>query len=321
MDVQRFSVDDLGRLGRAWDAAVDRTPLIDRFCSATDWSFSAATSFPEAGPPVLTGDGSGFCGLRSVRAEDGTEVLVGLDPVWGFASPVVGPPPAAAAAARACLSACRFHHALLTGQREDNPLTAWLVRALDPSHRLLRGPVQERLRIDLSQGWEPWWGRRSGRFRQRMRRTRLQAADQGIEVVDVSALAPDELFDRVLAVESRSWKCAEETGLTSPAMADFYRQLTARLARREGVRALFARLADHDVGYILGGVRSGTYRGLQLSYDQEVAALGIGHLLQLEQVERAAVEGVALYDLGMDMPYKRRWADQVDETFSIVVVP
>ena len=320
MTAQQFSVDDLERLAGPWDAAVERTPAIDRFCSATPWSFAAAGSFPHAGHPVLVGDGAGFCGLRPVDTGDGGRALVGLDPVWGFASPLVGPPRAAAQALAQRLSLGRFSYAEIPGQRADSELTAWVVHLLEGSYRLLRGPTQERLQIDLAGGVDPWMARRSARFRQRIRRLRADADARGVRIEDVSAMAPDALFDRILAIEARSWKGQEWTGLADPALAAFYRQMVARLAVRDQVRVLVAVIDDVDAGFILGGVRGATYRGLQLSYTEDAARLGLGHVLQHEQLLRLPAEGITCYDLGMDMPYKRRWADRVDETFTVVVV-
>ena len=318
---QRFSAADLGTIGRQWDAAVDRTPDVDRFCTSTFWSFAAATSFPEVDPPVVVGDGAAFCGLRSATTSEGATVLVGLDPIWGFASPAVGAPRTAASMVAGRLSIEEFRYAVVTGQRADSPLTACIVRALDRSFRLLRGPVQERLQIDLHEGADAWRRRRSGRFRQRLGQLQRRADEAGVEVADVSALPPDELFPRLLAVEAASWKADEGTGMNAPALADFYRQASVRLAGCDQLRVLVGRVDGGDVGYILGGVRGDVYRGMQLSYVRAASDLGIGHLLQLAQIERLQHEGIVTYDMGMDMPYKRRWADRVDETFAIVAVP
>ena len=319
MAAQRHSVEDLARLSGPWDEAVGRTPGVDGFCSATPWSFAAATSFLHAEPPVLVGDGTGFCGLRAARGDDGARVLVGLDPVWGFASPVVGPARAAADALVGRLDGEEFAWALLTGQRRDTPLVTWIVRALERTHRLLRGPTQERLQIDLSGGVEGWMARRSPRFRQQLRRVQTGAEERGVRVHDVSAMEPDTLFDRILEIEARSWKGSELTGLADEDLAGFYRQVSGRLAGRDQLRALVAEVDGLDAAFILGGVRGSTYRGLQLSYTEAAAPLGLGHLLQLEQLRRLPGEGITRYDLGMDMPYKRRWADDVDETFAIVI--
>lgn len=319
-ETQRFTVEDLPLLASSWDAAVDRTPGADPFCASTIWSFAAAMSFPHVGAPVIVGDGESFCGMRAVTTEEeGARLLVGLDPVWGFATPAVGTPARAATMLRSRLGLEDFDLAVVAGQREDSPLTSWIARVLGDDFVLFRGPVESRLRIDLTEGTQPWLARRSSRFRQQLRRLQRTADARGLEIVDVSAMDSDAVFERVLAVEARSWKGEADTGLRSPDVADFYRQVCGRIGARERLRVLVARLDDTDVGYILGGIRGDTYRGLQLSYDRGVADLGIGHLLQFAQLHRLEGEGVATYDLGMDMEYKRRWADRVDETLSVVI--
>jgi CelD/BcsL family acetyltransferase involved in cellulose biosynthesis len=39
----------------------------------------------------------------------------------------------------------------------------------------------------------------------------------------------------------------------------------------------------------------------------------------MAQIRRLADEAIVTYDLGMDMEYKRRWADRSDDTFAVVV--
>jgi len=315
----RIDADDLHRAARAWDAAVDRTEGADEFCAASPWAFSAAESFPEAEPPVVVTDGASFAGLRARSAEDGTRLLLGLDPVWGFATPVVGHPVVGARLLDARLGLEDHDVAVVVGQREGSIGLRCLVQVLGERRRLLQGPTEQRLQADLRAGADAWWARRSPRFRQRLRRLRAGAVDAGVEVVDCSALPPDEALDRVLAVEARTWKGRSDTGLASPDLADFYRRLAWRLAAADQLRLLVARRDDVDVGYVLGGVRGRTYRGLQLGYAEEVRPLGIGHVLQLHQLEALPREGVHTYDLGMDMEYKRRWADRIDETFTVLV--
>jgi CelD/BcsL family acetyltransferase involved in cellulose biosynthesis len=79
-------------------------------------------------------------------------------------------------------------------------------------------------------------------------------------------------------------------------------------------------LAGRDIGYILGAVFEDEYRGLQFSYNDEHAALGIGGLLQYHQVVELCAAGVARYDLGTEMDYKRRWAEDVMTTEMLVLV-
>lgn len=320
MGVARIDADDLDRIARLWDAAVDRTEGADPFCASSLWSFSAAASFPEAAPPVVLTDGSSFAGLRARTDEEGTRLLVGLDPVWGFATPVVGHPVVAARLLAARLRLDDHDVAVIAGQRSDDVGLHCLVQVLGEGCRLLQGPAEQRLQIDLGGGFDAWWSRRSPRFRQRLRQLRRRAEQAGLEVVDRSALPPEGAMDLVLAVEAGSWKGAEGTGLAAEGLADFYRRVVWRLAAADQLRLLVARLDGRDVGYVLGGVRGRTYRGLQLSYAADVAELGVGHLLQLHQLEALRGSGTDTYDLGMDMPYKRRWADRIDETFALLVV-
>ena len=44
-------------------------------------------------------------------------------------------------------------------------------------------------------------------------------------------------------------------------------------------------------------------------------------MLQLRQIEALQAEGVERYDLGMDMPYKRRWADRARDTLTLAILP
>lgn len=315
----RIDADQLELVARAWDDAVDRTPDADEFCASSIWSFAAAASFPEHDPPVVVGDGRSFAGLRRATGEDGTRLLLGLDPVWGFATPMVGHPVQAARLLAARLRLDDHDLAVVTGQRHDGVGLGCLVQVLGEHHRLLQGPTEQRLRADLSEGLGPWLARRSSRFRQRLRQIRRRADDAGVSVIDCSALAPDDAIDRVLDVEVRSWKGDQGTGLASEALAGFYRRMAWRLGAADQLRLLFARQDGRDVGFVLGGVRGRTYRGLQLSYDERVRDLGIGHLLQIHQLEALAGTGIDVYDLGMDMAYKRRWADRVDETFAVLI--
>ena len=315
----RVDADQLDLVAADWDRAVDRTADADEFCASSIWSFAAAASFPDVEPPVVLTDGASFAGMRRAVGEDGTRLLLGLDPIWGFATPVVGHPLVAARLLAARLGIDQCDLAVVTGQRADGIGLRCLVEVFGDDHRLLQGPVEQRLRADLSAGTEAWLARRSSRFRQRLRHLRRRADDAGVTVVDCSALPPDEAIDRVLAVEQTSWKGEQGTGLASESLAHFYRRMAWRLSATDQLRLLFARRDDRDVGYALGGVRGRTYRGLQLSFDEDLTDLGLGHLLQIHQIEALEGTGIDTYDLGMDMAYKRRWADRADETFAVVI--
>ena len=130
----------------------------------------------------------------------------------------------------------------------------------------------------------------------------------------------DALYDRIQAVEARSWKAREGVGISAGPMRAFYGAMLPRLCALGQQRTLFARAEDRDIGYILGAVFEGEYRGLQFSYDDDWRALGLGSLLQYHQIVALCDEGIGRYDLGTEMDYKRRWAEEVMETEMLVLV-
>src|SRR5690349_3972971 len=103
-------------------------------------------------------------------------------------------------------------------------------------------------------------------------------------------------------------------------MRAFYAAMLPRLCTLGQQRTIFARYGERDVGYILGAVMAGEYRGLQFSYHDDFSKLGIGGLLQYQQVVELCGEGVGRYDLGTEMDYKRRWAEEIMETEMLVLV-
>lgn len=322
--MKHLSLADLDRQWSEFESAVDRTPEVDHWCSGPDWVLPVYAGFgPGAGaePLVLT-DGSGWALLARYRLGDGRRVIAGLEPLWGFASPLVGPDVEALADRVAhVVAAGPWDQVVLPGMPELVSDSSFPMRVASGLAQL--GPVGMadgivRQVADLDGGYEPWWARRSARFRRNLSQAGRRAEEAGLEVTDASH--DPHVFERILAVEQRSWKGREETGITSPEMLVTYREMTARLQARGRLRVLVARLAGADVGYIMGGVRAGIYRGLQLSYAREAAELSVGHLLQHHQLRALCQTGEAgTYDLGMDLEYKARWADRAVPTFTLVV--
>jgi len=67
-------------------------------------------------------------------------------------------------------------------------------------------------------------------------------------------------------------------------------------------------------------VLEGEYAGYSSRTTTSTPELGIGGLLQYHQIAELCREGVARYDLGTEMDYKRRWAEAVMETEMLVLV-
>jgi hypothetical protein len=250
-------------------------------------------------------------------------MIAGLEPLWGFASPLIGSDIGSLAGQLADrLSGDPTWDVLvLPGMPvPDGPtaFTAETVRALGPLGQVRVGEGIVRRVADLGGGYDEWQGRRSRTFRRNLRQATERAREQGVTYLDVSG--DPAVFSRLLAVEERSWKGADDSGITSPEMQTTYGAMIERLAARRRLRAHVARCGNVDIGYIVGGVRSGQYRGLQLSFVEEAASLSVGHLLQAHQLRLLATSGdAATYDLGMDLDYKRRWADRAIKSLTVVI--
>lgn len=302
----------------AWDAAVERTSGIDRWCSGSAWVRGLASWWPAEQRLVLRG-GHGWASFIRFAGEDGRVRFIGPDPVWGFASAVVGDVPAVADELAAWLQRDdSWDLTVLPGVAEGSGLWDALAGALSPIGRLFSGEVCVRRVIDLDGGAEAWLARRSRKFRVSLRHAVSACERAGVHVETADQIDVEAFLERILAIEQQSFK--GDNGVRSPHMTELYRSLLCDLVPKGAARVSFAVRDGRDIGYIFGGARGPTYRGLQFSYVEEVRDLGVGNVLQWHEIRRAAALGLTRYDLGMDIEYKRRWADRNDETGSIVVV-
>jgi CelD/BcsL family acetyltransferase involved in cellulose biosynthesis len=207
---------------------------------------------------------------------------------------------------------------VISGVRPGSAFASALVARLGPRRRLVREPGLVCQVLHLDDGFEGFLARRSARFRKNVRQASRRAAAAGVTVELVVGGGP-EVVERAVAVEQRSWKGRRGGGLADPAFARFYLEMATRLAAPGRMRAGFARAAGRDVAYILGAVRGTAYRGLQISFDEAWAAWSLGNVLQLAQISALVEEGVSRYDLGMDMAYKRSWADEAVALETLIV--
>ncbi len=305
-----------------YDAAVASAELADRFCASSAWILSARRAFsPDATPFVLETE-HGWSPLMTTTTVLGRTV-VPLEASWGLASPLVGPD--AVRSARALLDAVLARREdwdalFLSGLTSHSPSFTLLVSGLARRCRLGMGRGIVRRVASLEGGLDGYLGRRSAHFRKNARRLQRRA-EGGVVIRRQAPTDPAEalrLYAR--AVESQSWKGQDGHGIADPLMAAFYAEMVPRLARHGRVRFTFGLDAEtgEDVGFVLGGVFEGGYRGLQLSFAERARELGLGNLMQLATLEGLAEEGVATYDLGMDMPYKLAWAEGTVETVPLV---
>jgi hypothetical protein len=308
-----LTLQDLDALAAEYDEAVASGFTLDRFCSSSFWILPSARHLtPEAVPRIVRANGA-----YAVLAKS-SSWLHPLEATWGLCCPLVGRDPDAAV--ELFLDALEredeWSAALATGLDESSSLWKKLGRELARRYGVERGPTTRRYVAHLADGLDGFLERRPAGLRKNLEKASRRAQRSGLtfEVRDRG----ESSFDRILAIERRSWKGRNGVGIDREPMRSFYREMNRRLLDRRQRRLMFARLDGDDVAYIFGGVFGDTYRGLQFSFDARFSSLSPGNLCQLEEIRRLVESGVRRYDLGSEVRYKRQWGEEVVETASLV---
>lgn len=321
-----LTLDELDRRADAFDEVVASMPDIDHFCSSSAWILPAqAELMPPRRPWLFQGE-HGYVAMMRGQHPDGWCYVEPLESMWGLACPLIGRDSALLVASFVGL--CRervddWEVALLSGVTPGSPLCLSLVKQLAPRYELRLGPRAVRHVAELGGGVDTFLAHRSRNFRRALRRALRDAEAAGVEfeqVRPVDAAAALAAYERIVGVEARSWKGLVGVGIDNGTMHGFYRDMLPRLAAHDRMRVIFARRQGRDIGYILGAVFLGTYRGLQFSFDDGDRALALGNLCQYRQIVALCDEGVSRYDLGTDMEYKRRWSDTTHDTISLIAL-
>lgn len=308
-----LTLQELDALEAEYDRAVASSPLVDRFCSSSFWILPAARHLtPEALPRILRANGSYAVLARS------SSWLHPLEATWGLCCPLVGSDPVAAVElfVEALERENEWSAALATGLDESSPLWKELGRELARRYGVERGPITRRYVAHLEDGLDGFLGRRPASLRKNLEKASRRARRSGLTFEARDGGEPS--FERILAIERRSWKGRNRVGIDREPMRSFYREMNRRLLDRAQRRLMFARLEGDDVAYIFGGLFGDTYRGLQFSFDSRFSSLSLGNLCQLEEIRRLVESGVRRYDLGSEVRYKRQWGEEVVATASLV---
>lgn len=315
---------DLAAVADDFDREVAHTPSIDRFCSTSAWVLSAASALmPPRSPYSFRSRNGFFAAMRGIHPS-GFPYVEPVELAWGLAAPLVGRDGEAVVADVVELLAARrdWRLVIVSGHVEDSPQLHALARIAPQRWERRRGAPTLRHVASLAGGLDGFLSRRSRDLRKSLRKQLRAAHEAGVtfESVVADAGGAAALYDRIQAVEARSWKSLDGVGIAQGPMRDFYHAMLPRLCARGEQRTVFARLADRDIGYVLGAVFEGEYRGLQFSFDDEYRPFGVGGLLQYHQIGLLCEERVSRYDLGTEMDYKRRWAEEIMQTEMFVLV-
>ncbi len=322
-----LSLADLNRHADAFDADVRASALIDHFCSSTDWILPAAEALMPNREPFLRRGEAGWVALMRGNASAEMRYLEPLEAMWGLACPLISTNAALfAREAQAALDdEVPFEVLVLCGLAERSELFSEVAVRLDRRRELRIGPRTGRIVASLAGGLDGFLSRRSANFRKALKQAKKRVAEAGIVFEPyVPNGAPGEaalLYDRIVAIEHKSWKGREGTGIVDAPMNGFYRSMVRRLLARGTLRLLIGTRGGDDVAFVLGALASGTFRGLQASFDDDFADVSLGTAAHHEQIRLLCEEGVRAYDLGTDVPYKRRWGEPGLETVTLIALP
>ncbi len=318
--MKRLTLAEFRERSSEYDAAVARTPGVSSFCSGSLWQLSAHDHLhriPPGSRHLIVEDSGSW--LAFVEREQ-AGVFYPFESAWMFGCPLIGAVDEsidllARSAKESITGPAGF---CLSGVPVGGELHTKLSRIKERARHYHEFPTTDCMMIDLSGGIDAWLDRRSKKFRRTLRQA-TEGTD--VEIVAFDEETPEELFQRILGVQKRTYKWSEGTDIFQfPEYASFYRSLLEDLHRSRGLRLLFARSGGTDVAYIFGGVAGHTYRGLQMSYVEEVRSRGLGNRLQWETLRRCADDGITRYDLGMHATYKERWSDRREVNTGIFIV-
>ena len=307
-----------------FDARALAAPDIDGFCSSSLWVLPARTAFHPTHEILHWTDGEGHVALAAGESEIAGRYLMPIEAVWGLASPVIH---RSSRAGAQCLSdALRstgaWRVALLTGLGVDSALFHAVVRQLSGQYKLRGTQRANRHVASLEGGLDGFLSRRRRKFRASLRRMQRSTESMGVQVERHQLNSADDVMDvwnRILAIERQSWKSLSGNGVASGPMAIFTPAVLRRCAEKASALVLFATHEGRDIGYLHGGLVDGHFRGLQMSFVDDWRPHGIGNLMQFSAITWLCALEARTYDLGSELPYKRRWAETEFETTGVVV--
>jgi hypothetical protein len=314
--VERLDLADFENHCGHFDEAIKAMEGIDHFCSSSDWIIPAYHAFHATHELFLYKLDQGYLPLARGFQPAVGRYLAPLEAMWGLASPI------ATAHPKEMIPALLDHVLSIQsewdtlwfcGLNRHSPFFLSLATQFSAVFQVGLGPETLRHTASLHGGWNGYLGRRSTKFRTNLKRVLRGFESRGFETTYYAdAMDPDAgeaLYDRMVGIESRSWKGEADTGIKEESMNTFYRRMVRRLAQRGGLRALIATHEGVDVAFVFGGVQRGVFRGLQLSFDNAFRSHSLGNVMQGLMIQRLCEEGLHTYDLGTDLEYKRRWSE------------
>jgi CelD/BcsL family acetyltransferase involved in cellulose biosynthesis len=191
--------------------------------------------------------------------------------------------------------------------------------------RLHLAPLHPCPWLELGQPWDEYRRSRGHRLGKNLRaaRRRLEAAGplrlQRASAADEVAAALEVLLE----VQARSWKHTAGIGLSqSDEYRRYMRDFVLGMAAAGAARVLILYCGDRPVAATLAFTDETTYYSAQIAHDQAYDRMSPGTLLESLELEALMRDGeFRRYDfLGAALNNKRRWTDQLDMTWRVLLL-
>ncbi len=317
--LQRCDSREFQQQAQAYNHAVATFTGIDPYCSSTDWILPFHASFTPQSPLHIWQQNESFVVLSQSLTGQGKKIFSSVDSMWGFAAALVGEG-SPLMLGSVCRDRLRQGHLILYGLPNDRMFLAAIASQTAATHRAFMLNPVSRCVASLHGGMEGFLSRRSSKFRINARKAAKRTAAAGVRFRCIDQAPLDSvlsLYNRLVAIEGRSWKGRSGEGADKPPMKDFYQRMFERIGPAGLLRVIVAELDGLQIGYLHGACVKNRFRGLQFSFDDRYRALSLGNTLQLKMLEWLCREKVETYDLGMTVPYKKKWAELEHQTLTV----
>jgi hypothetical protein len=304
-----------------WRQAAIRTQQADPFCCTPCWQLSFHYAFSPHRRIFYVEQAGNVVALAEKVFSQNDVVLTPLEPHWLFGSPLLGPGSEKILYELLPSIAKRYGNhmprLLLSGVRPGGTRAGRIISKFKARFGISRLASDMQCAASLAGGFDGFLSRRSCGFRKNMKKTQARAARTGITYERMSPTSREEcvnIFDRMYAIELKSWKGINQCGLNQEPATTFYKMLLCNMAVSSDARVVIAQHDGVDIGYIFGGLAGRVYRGQQFSYDDKWGCYAVGNLLQYEQIRWLCEERARRYDMGPIMgskvQYKERWTEK-----------
>lgn len=175
----------------------------------------------------------------------------------------------------------------------------------------------------LAGGYEQYLQRRSNKFRHNLRHYERKLASRGGVAVrrwrDFASF--DAAYAALLHIETRSWKYAHGSAITSSdKQIRFYRCICEAASAAGQLCLLFLFLDQEPIAYNLALIHDGRCYGLKSSHAEEFKAYSASNLLRARLIEELAGMGLEGVDFtGEPYEWEQHWADDLNHHKAIRV--